>query len=67
MVKPPKNPDDITEQENYENKVKDVTPKATRHLLFVRHGQYNIDGTTKDSERYLTKKGYATVLMYVLY
>lgn len=29
---------------------------ATRHLILIRHGQYNTDGQT-DSERVLTKLG----------
>ncbi|XP_034244269.1 serine/threonine-protein phosphatase PGAM5, mitochondrial-like [Thrips palmi] len=33
-----------------------VEPKAVRHLLLIRHGQYNIDGNT-DKEMVLTKKG----------
>lgn len=31
-------------------------PTATRHIILVRHGQYNLDGTT-DKERYLTDLG----------
>lgn len=31
-------------------------PKATRHLLLIRHGQYNLKGKL-DSERYLTELG----------
>lgn len=40
------------EQPN-ENKNK---PLATRNIILIRHGQYNLDGT-KDSERYLTSLG----------
>ncbi|KAF5286584.1 hypothetical protein FQA39_LY16267 [Lamprigera yunnana] len=32
------------------------TPKASRHLILVRHGQYNMKGLT-DAERYLTPLG----------
>jgi len=31
-------------------------PTASRHLILIRHGQYNLSGTT-DSERYLTDLG----------
>ncbi|XP_060533916.1 serine/threonine-protein phosphatase Pgam5, mitochondrial-like isoform X2 [Cylas formicarius] len=33
-----------------------LTPKVCRHLLLIRHGQYNLDGKT-DAERVLTKLG----------
>ena len=32
------------------------TPTATRHLLLIRHGQYNLEGKS-DTERYLTQLG----------
>jgi serine/threonine-protein phosphatase PGAM5 len=32
------------------------TAKATRHIILIRHGQYNLDGST-DEENYLTKLG----------
>ena len=31
-------------------------PKATRHLILIRHGQYNLKGKT-DPERYLSDLG----------
>lgn len=31
-------------------------PKATRHLVLIRHGQYNLTGAT-DLQRYLTDIG----------
>ena len=34
----------------------DQKPKATRHILLVRHGQYNLKGKI-DSEKYLTDLG----------
>ncbi|XP_019879407.1 serine/threonine-protein phosphatase Pgam5, mitochondrial-like isoform X2 [Aethina tumida] len=33
-----------------------VTPKAYRHIILIRHGQYNLDGRT-DEDRVLTKLG----------
>jgi len=41
------------DEEPNENKNK---PLATRNIILIRHGQYNLDGT-KDSERYLTSLG----------
>ena len=55
-VKPPKETANDADRENYNNKVKEATPTASRHLLFIRHGQYNLEGT-KDAERYLTALG----------
>ena len=69
-VKPPKDANDPIQKENYENKVKESTPRATRHLLFIRHGQYNLDGTTNDTQRYLTETGktnFAKVLSRIYY
>lgn len=31
-------------------------PKSTRHIILIRHGQYEVDGTT-DEQRVLTKLG----------
>ena len=31
-------------------------PTASRHLILIRHGQYNLAGST-DSDRYLTDLG----------
>lgn len=44
-------------QENEHNaKLAAVKPKAIRHLILIRHGQYNLVGVT-DSERFLTEVG----------
>lgn len=55
MVKPMK-----IKNEEDENKYNEIIesnqPKATRHLILVRHGQYNLQGQT-DSERVLTELG----------
>lgn len=37
-------------------KVEKVKPTATRNLILIRHGQYNLKGTS-DEERYLTSLG----------
>lgn len=45
------------ERENkYNEKIEAVKSKAVRHLILVRHGQYNLDGEI-DLERYLTELG----------
>ncbi|KAJ8916700.1 hypothetical protein NQ315_000345 [Exocentrus adspersus] len=43
--------------ENVVNEERDtLKPKASRHLILIRHGQYNLQGLT-DNERTLTKLG----------
>ena len=56
MVKPLK--DNATDEEKaaYEEKLKANTSKATRILVLVRHGQYNLKGAN-DEEKYLTELG----------
>lgn len=45
------------EKENeYNEKLDKLRSKATRHIILVRHGQYNLEGTT-DAERTLTELG----------
>lgn len=45
------------EQENKHNEqLEAVKPTAVRHLILIRHGQYNLDGIT-DVDRYLTDVG----------
>ena len=60
MVKPLK--DNATDEEKafYEEKIKSNTPKASRIIVMVRHGQYNLDGS-QDSERFVLKS-YTTAL-----
>ena len=42
---------------------KEIKPTAVRHLIFVRHGQYNTDGK-EDNEKELTELGrYSTTLL----
>lgn len=52
--------------DNYESKLEEQTPTATRHLILIRHGQYNTNGDT-DKERILTELGilldYSMVLL----
>lgn len=56
LVKPLKSNSSEKETKNRENELEKQRPTATRHLLLIRHGQYNLDGK-EDSERYLTKLG----------
>lgn len=53
LVKPSKGGDDDL---RYNKEIAELKPKATRNIILIRHGQYNLEGRN-DSERYLTKKG----------
>lgn len=53
LVKPSKGGAD---DERYAKEVAEKKPKATRNLILIRHGQYNLAGK-QDIERYLTDKG----------
>ncbi|XP_071946320.1 serine/threonine-protein phosphatase PGAM5, mitochondrial-like isoform X2 [Antedon mediterranea] len=52
-VKPPKKE---TDNEIYNQKLAEAKPTATRHLILIRHGQYNI-GREDDKDRTLTLLG----------
>ena len=55
IIESPKTPPSSNESDTQKSLV--VTrPTATRHLILIRHGQYNLDGKT-DDERYLTPLG----------
>ncbi|KAK8724810.1 hypothetical protein OTU49_010928 [Cherax quadricarinatus] len=59
LVKPRNPKNDINNNivnGNFEDRVEKVKPSASRHLIFIRHGQYNLEGVS-DSERYLTQLG----------
>ncbi|XP_069136129.1 serine/threonine-protein phosphatase PGAM5, mitochondrial-like isoform X2 [Argopecten irradians] len=58
LVKPSKSKHSSDEKDtkDAENELKKRTPTATRHLLLIRHGQYNTDGQ-EDNQRYLTELG----------
>lgn len=56
LVKPLKASATPEEENNYNEKLEAVKPKAVRHLILIRHGQYNLDGIT-DADRYLTELG----------
>ncbi|XP_072381646.1 serine/threonine-protein phosphatase PGAM5, mitochondrial-like isoform X2 [Diabrotica undecimpunctata] len=43
-------------EQNDINEQKELKPKAYRHIILIRHGQYNLNGAT-DEDRILTKLG----------
>jgi len=53
LVKPSKGKEDDA---RYNAQIANVTPTAKRHIILIRHGQYNTDGKN-DIERYLTPIG----------
>jgi len=57
IVRPPKKKGE-TDLVEYEQKLKNCTPTASRHILLIRHGQY-FDNATNDKERFLTSLGRA--------
>lgn len=56
LVEPVGENADPVVQNRYNEKLDKKRTRVTRHLILVRHGQYNMDGRT-DTERYLTEKG----------
>lgn len=52
----PKKIENVLDENEYNEKLEAVTPKAFRHIILIRHGQYNLGGST-DEERILTDKG----------
>ena len=56
LVKPLKENASDEEKAKYEEKLKAASSKASRILVLVRHGQYNLAGQT-DQENYLTELG----------
>jgi serine/threonine-protein phosphatase PGAM5 len=58
LVKPLKGrfKSDLEHENKYNDKLEKAKAIATRHLILVRHGQYNLNGKT-DEERQLTELG----------
>lgn len=54
LVKDNNNNSDFIENSN--GQLEKYRSTASRHLIFIRHGQYNLDGCT-ESDRYLTQLG----------
>ncbi|RUS85620.1 hypothetical protein EGW08_006632 [Elysia chlorotica] len=55
LVKPLKGGSDA-DRVSYQQKIESQTPKTSRHLILIRHGQY-FDNATADKERFLTTLG----------
>lgn len=68
LVKPIKS--SIAINETDDNKLNEAyeakKPKAVRHLILIRHGQYNLDGKT-DAERILTELGENSLIFFCLF
>lgn len=56
MIKPAKNEDDVLEQNRVNEEKEKLKPTAYRHLLLIRHGQYEITAKN-DEDRKLTSLG----------
>ncbi|KAG5680872.1 hypothetical protein PVAND_010353 [Polypedilum vanderplanki] len=56
IIKPLKEGSSPEKENEYNEKLEKLKPKASRHFLLIRHGQYNLNGLT-DKERVLTKLG----------
>lgn len=56
LVKPLKADADADAQEKYNEKLLKLKPKAVRHIIMIRHGQYYLNGKT-DAERVLSPMG----------
>lgn len=50
----------------YNETLQNANPKATRHVILIRHGQYNLDGNT-DQDRVLTKLGEVNENVFNIY
>lgn len=56
LVKPLKSKASPEDENKYNERLEAVKPTAVRHLILIRHGQYNLDGAT-DADRFLTEVG----------
>jgi len=56
LLKPLKDSASEEDAQNYQKKLATLKPKASRVIVMVRHGQYNLEGKV-DEERYLTDLG----------
>lgn len=52
----PRAPRSIEDENKYNEQIDSLKPTATRNIILIRHGQYNLKGE-KDSERFLTELG----------
>lgn len=56
LVKPLKNNESDENKKKLTEKLETVKPTAVRHLILIRHGQYNMSGAN-DQQRFLTEIG----------
>lgn len=56
LIKPLKSNATPEEENKHNERLEAVKPTAVRHLILIRHGQYNLDGVT-DVDRFLTDIG----------
>ena len=56
LVRPVRGTVDESKLASRHEKVREMTPRVTRRLILIRHGQYNQKGE-EDEERYLTELG----------
>lgn len=63
MIRPSDSGED---DKRFTKELEEVRPKATRHLLLIRHGQYNMSGKT-EIQRVLTDKGACGLLSLVAF
>lgn len=56
LVKPIKSKATPEDENKHNERLEAVKPTAVRHLILIRHGQYNLDGIT-DADRFLTEMG----------
>lgn len=64
LVAPPKKKDDPVEENKVNERLEKVKPKAMRHLILIRHGQYNVDGGELDSFRKDVLERYCYAFIY---
>lgn len=56
LVKPLKESATPEAENSFNEKLEKTKSKSVRHLILIRHGQYNLNGET-DTDRYLTEVG----------
>lgn len=56
LLKPLKSKAKPEDENGHNEAVEAIKPKSVRHIILIRHGQYNLNGDT-DAERYLTDIG----------
>lgn len=65
MIKPAKNPDDPKEQNRMNEQRENLKSTATRNLILIRHGQYEINAKF-DEDRKLTALGMLNFKLFIM-